>query len=346
MLVAGYTWLGGMNVLSGQALGMFLADISIFMSITQSWTMIFNRVIEMNTVLPGLERVVILLNLQTTLPSKEIYQKHLLASLHALEASMVREPNQVFHDSLPLFVKNVQFSMLISSTTNVTIRHSRISLSGDFVVQQGTMVAVVGPRAGGKGTLLKLLNGETADGLSNPEGVFVPPYLRVVHVSSSDSFIFRDSLYSNLTLLHGDAPLEEQRMDRVLNICKRVGMSPDLLEQVRQTSHIFCWDQVLSESDRAQICLARALIDNPDVLLINKPAQRFDSINGSAILDQLKLFVQNRGLDFPEDSLHLRRPKTCIFTTARGYGTLIADKVYNVDGMSGCREISHDEITD
>merc|ERR1719161_2888864 len=67
-------------------------------------------------------------------------------------------------------------------------------VAGTFEIQQGTMVALVSQRGGGKTTMLKVLGGV----LLPESGLHLPPHLRVLHISGDPHF-FEGTLRQNLT---------------------------------------------------------------------------------------------------------------------------------------------------
>merc|ERR1712228_372595 len=122
-------------------------------------------------------------------------------------------------------------------------------------------------------------------------------------------------------------------------------MPHEIMALVEKEDH-FSWDVILSQTQRAQVNLARAFIDNPDFLVIHKPALLFDDETATVVLQQLKKFVKNRGLEEPPETFALRRPRTCIFSSAKRYGTKIADRVFLISPTSGISEVTPDQITD
>jgi len=74
----------------------------------------------------------------------------------------------------------------------------------------------------------------------------------------------------------------------------------------------------LSDADRKLIHLARALLSDPDVLIIHKPGAYFDTDMQPVIWAALRAFVDDRGVD----STRLTalgaslRPRTCIFSSS------------------------------
>eukprot|EP00930_Biecheleria_cincta_P030591 TRINITY_DN21191_c0_g3_i1.p1 TRINITY_DN21191_c0_g3~~TRINITY_DN21191_c0_g3_i1.p1 ORF type:complete len:900 (-),score=151.72 TRINITY_DN21191_c0_g3_i1:343-3042(-) len=345
-----YTWFGGMAVLGGElGLGIFLADIAIFTKISNSWSVIYAAVIDTNLVLPGLQRVAILMNLATDLEVREKMVKHMVATTKAMEEAIVQQwSGEVTLDRLPIYMKDIIFDYNLKGPDGEScFRQVQVDVSGSFKVEQGQFVALVGPRGGGKSTLLRVLGGVSVSGVTNLTGFFIPSHLKVLHVCA-DPILFRGSLYNNLTMVHKvgeDNEDGEKSLERVKSICEAVRMPEEILALIDKEDS-FSWDAILSQTQRAQVNLARAFIDNPDVLVIHKPALLFDDETSMVVLQQLKKFVTNRGLSEPFDTWSLRRPRTCIFSSSKRYGTKIADKIFLISPALGICEVKANDITE
>eukprot|EP00913_Durusdinium_trenchii_P029892 g28009.t1 len=48
---------------------------------------------------------------------------------------------------------------------------------------------------------------------------------------------------------------------------------------------------------------------NPEVMILHKPLEHFDHIFARRVVDLLREFVDLRGIEKPQDTLHLRRPR-------------------------------------
>eukprot|EP00930_Biecheleria_cincta_P030590 TRINITY_DN21191_c0_g1_i1.p1 TRINITY_DN21191_c0_g1~~TRINITY_DN21191_c0_g1_i1.p1 ORF type:complete len:896 (-),score=185.99 TRINITY_DN21191_c0_g1_i1:76-2763(-) len=349
-MISVYTWIGGMNVLKGELqLGIFLADIAIFNSMSVSWSVIYSAIIETNFVLPGLQRVAILMNLATDLEGREKQVKHMVATTKAMEEAITqRTVGEVILDRLPIYIKDIKFDYNLRGQDGVScLRSVQLDVSGRFMAEQGQFVALVGPRGGGKSTLLRVLGGVSVTGVTNLTGFFLPSHLKVLHVCA-DPILFRGSLYSNLTMVQKvgeDDEDGERSLARVRQICQAVQMPHEIMALIDKEDQ-FSWDVILSQTQRAQVNLARAFIDNPDLMVIHKPALLFDDETSMVVLQQLQKFVKNRGLAEPLETFALRRPRTCIFSSAKRYGTKIADKVFLISPNIGICEVDPDQITE
>merc|ERR1719329_465724 len=75
----------------------------------------------------------------------------------------------------------------------------KLDLKGLCEMKQGELVALVGPAGCGKSTMLRILGGAILPSNldANSQLLFVPPHLRMLHVSSMPLF-FEGTLMSNL----------------------------------------------------------------------------------------------------------------------------------------------------
>lgn len=193
---------------------------------------------------------------------------------------------------------------------------SNVNLS----IPQGQLVAVIVRHESGKATLLQLL-----DQIIVPtEGtVFVPQHLRVLHVSEKcqlrDVPIADNLFFGRPGAERAARFVSREDKDRAWRICERLAFPPRLLG--------LCQDMendtrpqlpTLSDADRKLIHLARALLADPDVLIVHKPGVYFDTDMQPVIWAALRAFVDDRGVDSTRrTSLGASlRPRTCIFSTS------------------------------
>jgi len=138
----------------------------------------------------------------------------------------------------------------------------------DLVVKTGELVALLGPRGCGKTTVLRIIAGLDAvtggkvmfDGLDVTD---LPPARRDV------AFAFQcPALYPHLTVAQNIAfPLRAQRIPRnaierrVEEVIDRLELEPIRRRRPRQ----------LSEADRQRVSLARAMVRDAKVILLDEP---------------------------------------------------------------------------
>merc|ERR1712032_814 len=230
--------------------------------------------------------------------------------------------------------------------------------NASFEIAQGQLVSVIGGRGSGKSTLLQLLGGVLV--LPKDSGLlFMPPHGRVLHVSFDPMIFYSKTLMENLCFGPSDGADEDP--ERVKRICRRLGLNKDLLEEISEVvgdmkngakpgdkeNHGGTARSVakrsdallkasagalLSHTDRYLIHLARALVMNPEVLIIHKPLSNFDDLHGGRVLELLREFVDMRGVEKPVHGRRLQRPRTCIFSVSDLTGIKLVDRVLQIQG--------------
>eukprot|EP00747_Dinoflagellata_sp_TGD_P034381 gnl/TRDRNA2_/TRDRNA2_137222_c1_seq1.p1 gnl/TRDRNA2_/TRDRNA2_137222_c1~~gnl/TRDRNA2_/TRDRNA2_137222_c1_seq1.p1 ORF type:complete len:240 (+),score=26.85 gnl/TRDRNA2_/TRDRNA2_137222_c1_seq1:80-799(+) len=214
--------------------------------------------------------------------------------------------------------------------------------AGRFDIPQGIFVALVGPRGEGKSTFLRLLGGAILPKIDETTMFFLPSHLRCLHVSG-DPLFFIGTLLENLSF-GANAGDKDIRLERVLRICDRLKMGKAVVDIVA-SEEIHVWSRLLSHTQSHLLSLARALITNPECLFIHKPTQAFDDLTANIVVEMLQEYVKQKGVEQDAATYNLRRPRTCISTSAKTLGAEVADKLYYVSVGEGVCEISKSQLT-
>lgn len=208
-------------------------------------------------------------------------------------------------------------------------------------IAQGSLTVVAGRKGLGKSTFLKVIGGVL---LPEKGEVFVPPHLRVLHVSQEASFL-NAPLLENLNL--GVEPGHpDGAQERVLAICSRLQLPAKVLGLADASVVAGNWAERLSLTQRVRLSLARALVANPEVLVVHKPTLPFDEKHSLSTILLLREFVDRRGILQDEAQRHLRHPRTCVITLSRTQGIQHADRVFLVEDGGSMREIQKSELTE
>jgi len=157
----------------------------------------------------------------------------------------------------------------------------------DVAVQRGEFVAIIGPSGCGKSTLLHLLGG-----LARPTSGHI--FVDGVEISTADDaertairrnkigFVFqRFNLLPTLTV-RGNLEIARQ--------VQGTGTPPrerliEMLEMVGLPHKIDMKPLDLSAGEQQRIAIARALINEPAIVLADEPTGNLDSVNSTMILD-------------------------------------------------------------
>ncbi len=141
----------------------------------------------------------------------------------------------------------------------------------DLDVRSGELVALLGPNASGKTTLLRILAGLTAptSGRVTWTGTVGDRSHRVAHVGHEAHLYMALTPFENLRLT---AQLARRDIETGLRLCERLGLTSCLGTPCLQ----------LSSGTLRRVAVARALTADPDVLLLDEPFASLDAAAGEA----------------------------------------------------------------
>ena len=159
-----------------------------------------------------------------------------------------------------------------------------------ITINQGEIVTIMGASGSGKSTLLNivgLLDGATSGSyqLLNQEMIGMKEQEKSKIRKQNIGFIFQNfnlidelSVFDNieLPLIYNDVPSSE-RKKKVEAIAERLGISHRLKH----------YPQQLSGGQQQRVAVARALINDPKIILADEPTGNLDSKNGNEVMELL-----------------------------------------------------------
>lgn len=171
-----------------------------------------------------------------------------------------------------------------------------VALDGvDLTIREGEFFTLLGPSGCGKTTLLRILAGlELPDAgrltLGGRDITRVPPHRRSVNTVFQSYALFthlsvRENLAFGLRMQGVD---KRERESRVAEIARFIQLGELLDRRVDQ----------LSGGQRQRIALARALVCEPDVLLLDEPLSALDAGLRGQLQIELKRVQQRLGMTF------------------------------------------------
>ncbi|MFC7582089.1 ABC transporter ATP-binding protein [Schaalia naturae] len=175
----------------------------------------------------------------------------------------------------------------IYSVRNVSRRYGELAALDDvsLEIRRGDWVSIVGPSGSGKSTLMNilgcmdsptegivLLEGERLDKMGEPElatvrrqkiGLVFQQFHLVQHLTAVENVMLAQYYHS--------IPDEKEAMAAL----DRVGMADRATHLPRE----------LSGGEQQRVCVARALINHPDVILADEPTGNLDEVNERIVID-------------------------------------------------------------
>ena len=159
-----------------------------------------------------------------------------------------------------------------------------------ITINQGEFVTIMGPSGSGKSTLLNivgLLDNASSGSyqLLNQEMIGLKEQEKAKVRKQNIGFVFQNfnlidelSVYDNieLPLIYNNVAALE-RKQKVNEIAERLGISHRLKH----------FPQQLSGGQQQRVAVARALINNPKIILADEPTGNLDSKNGNEVMELL-----------------------------------------------------------
>merc|ERR1719484_138221 len=95
------------------------------------------------------------------------------------------------------------------------------------------------------------------------------------------------------------------------------------------------WQVSLCNSERSNFSLARALITNPEVLILQRPLSALEPDDKTRVMTALAENVSNHGYKLPPEGVKFRRPRT-LFVSSSSYLELnFCSCIWRLDLESG-----------
>jgi ABC-type multidrug transport system fused ATPase/permease subunit len=166
-----------------------------------------------------------------------------------------------------------------------------------FTVKKGETVAIVGPTGAGKSTIINLLERlyDVDKGRILIDGVDIrdmeKSFLRSqIGLVMQDVFLFAGDVKSNITL--GNSSFTEEEIQKALRIANAEsvvskipgGLNGDVKEA----------GKTLSTGERQLLAFARAILINPNILILDEATSNIDPLTEGLIQDALEKLMEHR----------------------------------------------------
>ncbi|MGB3728219.1 MAG: ABC transporter ATP-binding protein [Thermodesulfobacteriota bacterium] len=170
--------------------------------------------------------------------------------------------------------------------------------SVDFQIPKGKTTAVVGESGAGKSTITNLLlrfyDPQTGNILIDNEPLpsfNISSYRRSIGIVSQDTFIFNDTVSNNIAF----GNFEETSQEQVIEAAKRAG-AHDFISSLPDGYDTFLGERgiKLSGGQRQRISIARAILKDPEILILDEATSSLDSTTEQQIHSAITELSQNR----------------------------------------------------
>lgn len=166
-----------------------------------------------------------------------------------------------------------------------------------FKAQKGELIAIVGPTGGGKTTTIKLINRfyDVLSGTIKLDGVDIRDMKRdelrkKIGVVLQDTQLFKGSVFDNIH--YGDFSATEEE---VLRASKLSGAHDFIVKLPKgYDTEIHEGGQNFSQGERQLISIARTILSNPDLLILDEATSNVDTRTEAKIQKSMNLLMEGR----------------------------------------------------
>jgi ABC-type multidrug transport system fused ATPase/permease subunit len=185
-----------------------------------------------------------------------------------------------------IFFKNINFSYL-----NKISRKNRILKNINFKIVKGSKIVVIGESGSGKTTLLELLMGLSKplsgkifiDG--NEQSLSNLSWQEKIGYVPQNIFITSESLKKNIGFGYEDNEIDIQKINECINFCNLNNFVESLPNGIN--TKLKDLGSNISGGQKQRIGLARALYNNPEILILDEPTSNLDEKNEVEIIQKL-----------------------------------------------------------
>lgn len=199
-------------------------------------------------------------------------------------------------------------------------------------IPQGQKIALVGESGCGKTTLAKLLmsfyqpeQGEITIGGKNIADCSPESIRKRIAYISQDIFLFSDTIYNNLRM--GDESISNERIQEVCRMCQADPFIQNL--PMKYETMLDENGNNLSGGQKQRLAIARAMLRNPDILIMDEATSNLDTITEEGIKKTMDQICENM---------------TCIIIAHRLKTIKNCDYIYVMDKGKIVEKGTHEEL--
>lgn len=167
----------------------------------------------------------------------------------------------------------------------------------NLTVPKGKTIALVGPSGGGKSTLMDLIPRfmDPQSGTIKVDGVDIKDASAIslrslMGIVNQESILFNDSIYNNIAF--GKTDVSPEQVEEAARIANAHNFITET-EHGYQTN-IGDRGSKLSGGQRQRLCIARAVLSNPPIMLLDEATSALDTESEKLVQDALNNLMKNR----------------------------------------------------
>lgn len=161
-------------------------------------------------------------------------------------------------------------------------------------IKKGDKIALIGKSGEGKTTLVKLITGEEKANKGNifinSENIMnIKNIYEKIGVLSQNSHIFNRSIKENITMGRN---IDEKKLKEVIELS---GVK-DFIEDLENGIYTITGQNgsYLSGGQRVRIALARMMLSEPEIIILDEPLEGVDKIKEEKVIENIKKYIKDK----------------------------------------------------
>jgi ABC-type bacteriocin/lantibiotic exporter with double-glycine peptidase domain len=248
-----------------------------------------------------------------------------------LDSDVEQNPNLVFEETAQI-VNRINGSIEIKDVNFSYNTEKNVLHDINFKIPSGSVVAILGPSGSGKTTLLRLLLGmeSLTEGIIQYDGRHLSSFTlnelrKQIAVVWQEFSIVKGTIWDNLVL--GLEEVDQKQVQKVIDLCKLDEFINSLTNGYQ--TEVSEWGSSLSGGQRQRISIARALLRNSPILILDEATSNIDITTEAELLENV--------FDFMKE-------KTILFVTHRMTCTHLADQICILEAGKIVSHGTHEEL--
>ena len=204
--------------------------------------------------------------------------------------------NEIIESKNPKSVSKINESVELK---NVSFRYENTDVLSNisFTIEKGKTIALVGKSGSGKSTIADLCarfydinEGEVCVDGVNIKSIKLSNLRHLMGVVSQESILFNNSIYNNIKMGNPSASKEE------IIEASKIANAYDFIIQTENEfeTNIGEKGDKLSGGQKQRISIARAILKNPDLLILDEATSSLDTESEKLVQDALKKLMKER----------------------------------------------------
>ena len=252
----------------------------------------------------------------------DLYQRAMASITRVMD--LLDTPIEIHSGAKSLPLSTIKGALNFNSITFAYNQREPVIKNLSLDIRAGQTIAIVGATGSGKSTLVKLLlrlyeiqsGSITLDDLDIKD-IVLWDLRRAVGLVSQDVFLFHGTVRENISYGSPDATI------RQIKEAAQIAEAAQFISELPQGYDTIVGErgQKLSGGQKQRIAIARAILKNPPILVLDEATSAVDNETEAAIARSLEKITQNRTTIAIAHRLSTIRHSDCIYVM--DYGQLI-----------------------